>query len=57
MDVVVCPVFHTYDPPPVAESVLLLPEHTVVFPLMIAVKGVETFTVVTAVPVHTPLVT
>lgn len=57
IDDVVCPVFQIYDEPPFAVKVLLLPEQTVVLPLMAAVMGVDTFTFATAEAVHTPLVT
>ena len=54
---VVCPVFQRYVLPPPAVRLLLLPAHTVVLPLMVAVGVFETFTVATALPVQTPLTT
>ena len=50
--VVAAPVFQVYVLPPLAVSVVLLPLHIVVVPLIKAVGFVFTVTVALAVPVH-----
>ncbi len=54
---VVCPLSHTYVLPPLAVSVVPVPGHTLVFPLIIGVGLFTTVTCTEAVPLQLPLVT